>query len=300
MTATATLQGLVAGLSGAAVTDGARIRVRSLAPSHPFDATVDVVHGAYVVNGLPTGVQLEVTATRAGWTRRTRLVTVQGGQAPLPLNFGATSATDPEGAAHFIAPNPEVERVETAQGPAGAVVCKLSLSEPLDAANQRKFADALVLLPIDEATRGDATGALPPALDAVAIAEGPVPANAPYALTSRSASGADPDQVASVSWDAAGQVATFVVPTGAIPASATAWHFYVALQAPAAGGPIADGDGNALGTGPDGVFGRYGEAGTLIGAAFKLGALPTSVPAATPIERWKRTHAAGGVFKPVR
>src|SRR5689334_22680927 len=52
--AATTMSGKVHDEEGAPVA-AAKVRIRSLNPSAPFDSTVDVVQGAYVVNGVPSG-----------------------------------------------------------------------------------------------------------------------------------------------------------------------------------------------------------------------------------------------------
>jgi hypothetical protein len=149
--ATTLLAGTVYDDRGAAV-EGARVVVRSLDAAVPFTATAATRVGSWVVNEVPVGVQLEVEATRAGWTRRNRVVALQAGTAVRnTLNFGAApgvaDAADPTGAAYFLSDHPEVVSAapDAATVRGETLLYKLRLSEPLDAANRRRLENAFSL-----------------------------------------------------------------------------------------------------------------------------------------------------------
>ena len=75
--------------------DGAIITAKSLNSSKPYSSTVTSSNGNYLFTGVPTGVTIEIMATKPGYTTRTRtvvpLVNNQGGSAVNDMNFGQTS-----------------------------------------------------------------------------------------------------------------------------------------------------------------------------------------------------------------
>lgn len=84
---------------------GVRVRVFSLNPSNPFDATVEAPTGRYVVRQVPPGVELEVTASAPGFSSRTRRVTLLPVQGGTYVHFGGPGASaDPGSAGEGLQP----------------------------------------------------------------------------------------------------------------------------------------------------------------------------------------------------
>jgi hypothetical protein len=119
--------------------DGGTVSVRSLTASSPFTTEVPVTGGAYVVNGVPAGVQIEIIAKKANWNSRTRVESlVATPTADKIVNFGGNvnDAQDPNGAPFFISDYPEVT-VASGSYADGKMSYVLRLSEPLDDTNRR-------------------------------------------------------------------------------------------------------------------------------------------------------------------
>jgi hypothetical protein len=155
---TALLRGTVYDVEGKTV-EKATVRVRSLDASRPFEATVETTAGKYVIPSVPVDTQIEISATRADWTTRTRIEALRSEVSGVTnrnvVNFGGIyDDVDPIGMAYFISDYPEIERVEplneaTSQ-PNNRMSFKLVLSEPLDAVNQRRLSSAFMIVPNDE------------------------------------------------------------------------------------------------------------------------------------------------------
>lgn len=166
---TSLLRGRVFDAAARPAPDGTRVSVRSLDTARPFDTTVETRDGLYVVTAAPVGVLLEVSATRDGWTRRTRVEALKRNERNLDrlnvINFGGQSdANDPAGLTYFISDYPEIERVEPVDEatslPNDKMTFKLVMSEALDVANQRRLAAGFLIVPNSQEALDDAT-ALP-------------------------------------------------------------------------------------------------------------------------------------------
>lgn len=143
-----TVRGKVFDETGAVVSN-AKVRVRSLSSEQPFDTTVDVTGGAYVANDVPSGVNLEITASKDNWTSRSRV------EALLPLgtstvgnivNFGGTNTDeDNEGPAYFISNYPEVlaATVTDATRAHEKLEVTVTFSEAFDQTNRSRLERAL-------------------------------------------------------------------------------------------------------------------------------------------------------------
>ena len=143
-----TVRGKVYDEEGAVVSD-AKVRIRSLSSAQPFDTTVDVTGGAYVANNVPSGVNLEISVSKANWTSRSRV------EALIPLgtsttgnivNFGGTNTTeDAEGPAYFISNYPEVlsATVTDATRAHEKAEVTVTFSEPFDQTNRNRLERAL-------------------------------------------------------------------------------------------------------------------------------------------------------------
>lgn len=317
----ATIKGTVFDLAGARV-DAAKVRVHSLNPSNPYDTTVDVVGGAYVVNQVPAGVQLEIVALKDGFTTRTRVESLsppdQNTQANV-INFGGpiVSTGDTEGPAYFISKYPEITAVDPADDATGVdptkVVVKLTLSEPLDTTNQRRFADAIRVFPtVDTVTElnsaisginfaSNASG-VEDLEDKTAVTDSMVNINnqSPFYVDESSTFLGEENTQASVTWDAEGKVATLTFNAPLAASDNETLKYQIGLASDGSN-VIEDKDGNDLGLGYDRKFGGYNNnpklAGNMIYNAFRETDLAVDSDATTEITRWEQTHTHVSTFE---
>ncbi|MDB5100895.1 MAG: hypothetical protein JWM80_5316 [Cyanobacteria bacterium RYN_339] len=114
--------------------DGALVRVTSLDASVSYRGSTTTAAGKWVINNIPRGLNVELVASKDGWTSRRRVGSydIQANQQNV-VNFDG---------AYFISSYPEVARVEHKPG---SVV--FTLSETLDDVNRRRFEDNLRLVP---------------------------------------------------------------------------------------------------------------------------------------------------------
>lgn len=275
-----TLRGKVYDLEGATVSTGAKVTVKSLNPSSPFESTVDVISGSYVVNNVPAGVQLEISAGRDGWTKRTRVETLLplASTQPNIVNFGSTTtgtSEDPEGDAYFISKYPEIMSTMPADDAENVDPTKLTyvltLSEPLDATNQRRFANAIRVFPANQyASPAAAATDLEDSGNVTAVVDGT--SGYPYAVEEGTLFLDDDDTRATVTWDAAGQVATLTFNAPLISNETEAAKYQVGLvneSASTTDNKIQDKENNQLGTNEAGSLESYPATGNLILNTFK-------------------------------
>ena len=148
--ATTILQGKVYNEAGAIV-DGANLSLRSLDKRQPFTATATTAGGNYVVNNVPVGVQVEVTVTKDGWTRRSRVTSLQSDVSTKNiLDFGTSGATnneDPAGEAFFISDSPEIASATPGASPikGDKLSYTIRFSEALDDDNRDLVEDSFSL-----------------------------------------------------------------------------------------------------------------------------------------------------------
>lgn len=308
-----TLQGKVYDEAGALISTGAKVVIKSLNPSNPFETTLDVVNGNYVANNVPAGVLVEVTAMRDNWTSRTQVATL------LPLNTASQGNTVNFGGAqnpYFISKYPEITSVEPADEATLAdpskLVYKLTLSEALDSDNRNRFASALRVWPANTNAAANNVGNLntetadlqettPASLDLGAA--GSTGGFGTYAAQSPAREGTPfltASNVASVTWDASGKVATFTFNAPVKASTAGKARYAVGLTGTdlATGTVIQDSENNPLGmiagaaTDATAAFGGY--TGQLfITNAFRkpdLPVLPADATADSAAERWALTH----------
>jgi hypothetical protein len=269
-TGTATLRGKVYDEQGGLVT-GASLRVRSLKAGAAFDSTVEATGGSYVVNGVPTGVQLEITASKPNWTKRTRVESLppseQTNQANI-VNFGGTATNeDAEGVAYFVSDYPEVVSASAAQDGLKAnsgLTYTVVFSEPLDATNRNRAEESFF---ITTST---------PDITQVTI--------------NRSSSFLDDQVQTQISWDAEGRVMTFAF-AAPLYASQDDDKTYTCRFVRGDGGSlIEDAGGHVLGfTAPPSGGGEYQD-------AFKLSTLTVSNET-TAAGRWGATHTNKATFE---
>lgn len=255
----------------AGTVDGASVRVVSLNASVPFDSTVTANGGAYVVNGVPAGVSVAIMATKPNWTSRTRVATLLPltSAQPNEIDFGGTSTTpDASGPAYFICDCPEISALSPASGDsiaAGSTLTyKITFSEPLDAANQRRVDDAVHFTP-----------------------DSPPTAAASMDINDGSYFGVDSNTV-KTTWDTAGSTltVTFQAPLYTQNNNDQTYQFY--LKRPDGASPIVDPAGHVLGyTAPD--------------AGVRYNAIAISSPSlnnqTTGAARWQATHVGSASFK---
>lgn len=299
-----TIRGTVYDLDGARV-DGAKVTVKSLNPSSPFESTVDVINGTYVVNSVPAGVQLEVTASKDGWTSRSRVETLlplTASDEPNVVNFGGVQGAttgDTEGRAYFISKYPEIAMVEPAEDASNVdpstLTVKLTLSEPLNTTNQRRFEDAIRVLPANSfaVPAGNASNT-PTDLEDVATTAALVSGYA-YSIAENSTFLGDDDTRATVEWSEEGKVATLTFNAPLLAAEDDAAKYQIVMTSP--GAVIEDADGNDFGV-FNGSFGGYANAtNTILGGVFKETdlAAPSSVANGVPL--WLATHTAASTFE---
>lgn len=299
LAAVARVRGTVYDEAGEGIRDGARVRIQSIHASAPFDQTVEAQGGQYMVEGVPLGVQLAVSATKDGWTSRTRLVVfVSAGEGRLPqVDFGGPgSSDDKEAPAFYLSDYPEISEVEPAPGTTlegdRMPAYVLKLSEPLPEADRRRFAQALRLLP---ANRYASPRLLARDLSGPAAPDYQV-SDAAY-MIAQGTTFLDPEEQATVTWDVAGQVATFK-PNVPLLASGDGAALYQVVLA-ATGEVIRDASGHALGTAFGGARDTYpAEQGRVIHHAFRSPALANLTLAAglSPAQRWAATHESAAGF----
>lgn len=319
----ATLSGTVYDEKGTPL-DAAQVEVKSLNAGSPFDTTVVTKSGSYVVADVPAGVQLEVTATKSGFTTRSRTTTLIAshtldlpaaasatGYAVLArrllstdttntLDFGgAGSASDPFASAYFLSDFPEVASVspaDTGSADANAGAYALTLSEPLDATNQARFASAIRVWPAD-AVAAPETTATPALANGIDITFPAVPmsstwnSNGNYAIDANAAFGTN---VASVAWSADGLTATLSLKAPLQTGKKPATYQFGLIEAAA---PIADAAGHVLGTDKTGVLGSAPASGTPICYGFKAdSAFVDASKTGDGSSPWAQTHFNASPF----
>lgn len=318
---TGTMRGKVFDENLAAVPDGSTVRVKSLDPARPFETTVETREGTYVVNGAPVGSALEISATRSGWTHRTRVEVLRRTTAASVdtrniFNFGGMlDEKDPAGSAYFLADYPEIETVEPADEatslPNDRMRLKLVVSEPLDTANQRRLASALLIIPNNQESLGDdvalpaatSTGvepADPEALSTSAELAGLRGGSAPATTSAyryRQNSGFLNGAVLSeFKWEADGRTATFTlqapVKTGD---SDEGEYAFMLVQADE--DPIQDAQGKPLGQNAAGDFGRTMRNEIIYNAVKEADLSLVAGRIYTPKQRWSETHVSYTSFK---
>lgn len=285
----ATVTGRVYDEAGQLMADGTEVTLHSVNPSNPYEATVSTVNGVYVCNSTLAGVLMEVTARRPGWTSRTHVETFMptfGASGTVTtLDFGG-----PTDQSYFLSEAPEVAAVEPAVAAKDVdptkLLVKLTLSEPLDATNQRRFARAIRVFPANSA-------AAPQATDTADLNENPGFAtayptagfsNGLYTISEGSTFMGAMESAATVTWNMDGNQATLAFPAPLITDKSTAPRYQVALISAGPSEAIQDKDGHPLG-------GLY-EAGALIQEAFKAPFLQGRT--------WADTHVNASYFELAR
>jgi hypothetical protein len=213
--------------------------------------------GKYSVAKVPAGANVEISATKDGYTWRRRVGAFDAlppvGQAGQPynvVNFGGTDAFD-AGRAYFISSYPEVTKVEHV----GDTVL-FTLSEALDDVNRRRFEEAVRLVPSD--TAAGATG--------------------PNAIARATAG-------VSFTWSADNLTATMKFASGTLTAPS-----YVAVLAASGTDRVVDKGNDPLGQAADGNWTGTLAADERVRAVFKRDDLALQETDTTGPKRWAATH----------
>lgn len=262
-----------------ATIDAASVVARSLDAAAPYYREVRTADGSYVLNGVPEGVNVEIVATRGGWTTRRRVATFQGQSSDRhTVNFGTPDGERRDGAAHFLAPFPEIVRTEPGDGDEDVAVAagtyRLYLSEPLRAEDQRRFEAAFRILPANDVAYGGIANSTTDLRDLededfpIAKAIDGVAGVAPYTVRKGSVFRNDPDTRATFTWSASGQEVTFRFGGPLLMASDDEAAYQMVLVSGGEDQRIRDDDGDQLGTDDTGSLSGYPARGDMILSAF--------------------------------
>jgi hypothetical protein len=240
----------------AALVDGATITVKSLDASVPYMATVQSSDGAYVINNVPEGANVEVVVTKDGWTSRRRIQSFQQSATGQrnELNFGGANASDPQSAAYFISDYPEIaattpEHDERNVDPT-RLIFKVTLSEAIDEDSRDAFERNFHLFPVNAAAGGgesvdveasekaDPDGTLATAVTLTQL---------PYTLAEGATFLGSPVNKVKATWNAAGTEMTLTF-DGALQTGRDEAGRYQAALFNIAFDKIEDAKGNVLGT----------------------------------------------------
>jgi len=120
--------------------DGVTVSVRSLSSAVAFEQVVQTANGSYAVNNAPSGVQIEILASRPGYTTRRRVEVLksnkQGDPSVNRYDFGRGGDPNDTGSINNALSNlPEVVSVSpgrNASGVAPSTQFTLTFSEPMD------------------------------------------------------------------------------------------------------------------------------------------------------------------------
>ncbi|MEB3328243.1 MAG: carboxypeptidase-like regulatory domain-containing protein [Candidatus Sericytochromatia bacterium] len=276
------LQGMVYNEQGAAV-EGASVALRSLDAARPFSATVTTRAGSWVANGVPEGVQIEAVVSKAGWTRRTRVVALQAGSATRNvLNFGAAPGAsgpdDTAGAAYFVSDYPELASAvpDAASVRAERLSYTLRFSEALDADSRQRVDEAFAL----DAPPA-AAGLMPEGLSALERAS--------RVVLKKGATFRNGRARLAFSWNEAGDALTVTLdaPLRRLEDDRLAYRFQ--LVRPEGAGLIEDASGNVLGLTAPAVGEAY--------FGVRKSSLVVAATDTTAALRWQATHQRTASFE---
>jgi len=121
--------------------DGVTVKARSLNASVPFTGETVTAGGTYAFNNAPSGVQVEIIASKAGFTTRKRVEVLKSNKQGDPnanrYDFGADTAAGSNFSASYnaLSDKPEVVMVTPARNGSGVdakTSFVLKFSEPMD------------------------------------------------------------------------------------------------------------------------------------------------------------------------
>lgn len=121
--------------------DGVSITAKSLNSSVPFEATTTTAGGTYSFNNAPSGVQIEIVASRSGFTTRRRVEVLKSNKQGDPnankYDFGSDGSTSGSSGskANALSDKPEVIMVTPGRNASGIdpkTSFVLKFSEPMD------------------------------------------------------------------------------------------------------------------------------------------------------------------------
>ncbi|PKL74654.1 MAG: hypothetical protein CVV27_19385, partial [Candidatus Melainabacteria bacterium HGW-Melainabacteria-1] len=119
--------------------DHATVRIRALNSDVPFDKSYTTVLGSYQIHHVPMGVQVEISASKAGYTSRRRVEVIRTNNSdiyPNRYDFGADGGSSQFGVAYnALSDKPEVIGVIPGRNAAGIDPQSgftLKFSEPMD------------------------------------------------------------------------------------------------------------------------------------------------------------------------
>lgn len=123
-----------------AALDGTRITATSLNATVSFVAETTTIGGAYAFNNAPAGVQIEIRATKAGFTTRKRVEVLKSNKQGDPnankYDFGTDGATGGSGSVNnALSDKPEVIAVTPSRNASGVALRTsliLKFNEPMD------------------------------------------------------------------------------------------------------------------------------------------------------------------------
>lgn len=305
------LSGTIYDEAGATV-EAAKISVKSLDSNNPYTASAVSAQGSYVVNNVPEGVNVEITATKEGSTTRKRVGVFQSSASQKnEVNFGSPlTVTTETGSAYFISRYPEVTSTEPAYNASNVdnskLAYKLKLSEPLDEANRRRFEEAIRIMPanalanpgggvpVDFTELNDQTNDYD--LTTIAGTGTSGNATAPYWIKKGSLFLNESATRATVTWNAEFTEATLTFNAPLATNRTDVAKYQVGIVAPAGTDRIVDKDNNQLGTDKKNSLSAYPAAGNLLRNVFVPNSLSISGTPANGAERWAATHKSVSVF----
>lgn len=290
---------------------GVTIAARSLDDRAAFTGSATTgSDGAWKLAGVPEGVNVEVVASKAGYTTRRRVSAYTNG-FDATTDFGAAGGKNSAAAAAFLGKYPEITAIEpdAATLAAGRIGFKLQFSAPFDAAEQARIAAAVRVWPANEAAapEGDAddeddedladapdTGAvLPePIIETDQDADG---YQVDYAIKEGTAFLAAGAVKPKASWSSDGKTLTYAFDAPLTRARKAVAAYHVGLVRGADQTAIEDQDGDPLGTNRHGDPGGAPPlAGNLLRNVFREEVLSIADEdgngTITAAERWTSTH----------
>lgn len=288
-TPTTIVAGLVLDEEGRPI-DGARIEVNSLSSGAPYTGSAIAYDGSWVINNIPTGLDVELIASKDGWTTRRRVGAFQinPGQRN-EVDFGHPDAGNP-GAAYFLSRHTEVTQVTLERS--SDVRLHLHLSEPLDDQNRRRFEDAVRVLPANK----EAAGGKPLLGDFTRerAPDGFVLDGKDGVIRKNTLSGS---KRITAGWNADNTELTLEIPSALLPRRSGA-RYQVLLASPSGSERIVDKDQSELGLTDAGTWAGPIPLGQLIRAPFLRPDLVISQQPSSGPARWTTTHADAVAIEP--